>query len=128
MVNNIKILLLDDDTQVRFNLKMFFEDEGFYCDSFDSSETALKALNGTRYDVAIVDLRLPGMNGEDFISASYNIAPGMKYIIHTGSTQYRLPERLIAPNIEIADVFHKPVSNMNTFVQKIHQLLDSESL
>jgi two-component system, OmpR family, response regulator len=124
MVNNARILLLDDDDQIRFNLKLFFEDEGFRCDAYENSEKALKALQTEKYDIAIVDIRLPGMDGEEFISASSVIAPGMKYIIHTGSTQYRLPEKLKIAGTGIGGVFHKPISDMNLFVKKINQILN----
>lgn len=127
-MNKARILLLDDDDQVRFNLRMFFEDEGFQCDSFENSEDALNALKKNEYDVAIVDIRLPGMDGEGFITAAAAIYPRLKYIVHTGSTQYRLPNRLIAPDIEIAEVFHKPVSDMNLFVLKINQILNNSNL
>jgi len=119
-----KILLLDDDPQVRFNLKLFFEDEGFQCDAFENSESALCALKEYCYDVAIVDIRLPGMNGEDFISASFLIAPQMKYIIHTGSTQYRLPDKIITPGIPISGIFNKPVPDMNIITEKINKLFE----
>jgi DNA-binding NtrC family response regulator len=123
-MNRKRILLLDDDPQVRFNLKLYFEDEGFECDAFENSESALNALKENSFDVAIVDIRLPGIDGEDFISASFLLAPEMKYIIHTGSTQYKLPEKLIAPGIPIEGIFNKPVSNMNLITEKINKLLE----
>lgn len=121
-MNKPIILLLDDDEQVRFNLKLFFEDEGFECHAFENSESALNALKETYFDVAIVDIRLPGIDGEDFITASFPLAPHLKYIIHTGSAQYKLPDKLIMPGIDIEGVFYKPVSDMNKFTNKINSL------
>lgn len=126
-MDKVNILLLDDDERVRFNLKLFFEDEGFDCDTYENSENALSALKEKYYDVAIVDIRLPGIDGEDFISASFLLAPHLKYLIHTGSTQYRLPDKLIIPGIPIAGIFNKPISNMNLFTEKIKQMLELNS-
>jgi len=125
-MNKKKILLLDDDSQIRFNFKIFFEDEGFKCDAFSNSLDALNSLENNHYDIAVVDIRLPGMDGEEFIAQALNINPRLKYIIHTGSTQYKIPDKLKNPEIKIADVFHKPILDMNLFAERINQILNNE--
>ncbi len=125
MINdrNIKILILDDDTMVRENLNDYLEDEGFFVNSFIDAESALTHLNHETYDVAIVDMRLPGIDGNTFILKSHSIDPSMKYIIHTGSSNYNLIDELLIIGIDPNQVYIKPVSDMSFLVNKIHELL-----
>jgi len=57
------ILLVDDDQQLTMLLKMQFEDKGHHVDvAFNGYDGSDLALNNT-FDVIILDLMLPGMNG-----------------------------------------------------------------
>ncbi|MFH1198155.1 MAG: response regulator [bacterium] len=120
-----KILLLDDDERVRFNLKIFLEDEGFECHECESAENAFKIIENYLFDIAIVDIRLPGKTGEEFILEAYGKSQSTKYIIYTGSADYRLPQELKKIGMAPADVLHKPVENMYTFVEIINAKLKS---
>ncbi|HBD94894.1 MAG TPA: two-component system response regulator [Spirochaetia bacterium] len=123
--SNIKILVLDDDTMVRENLNDYLEDEGFFVKSFIDAETALTHLINETYHLAIVDMRLPGIDGNTFILKSHSIDPCLKYIIHTGSSNYNLIDELIKIGIDPNQVYIKPVSDMSLLVNKIHELLHS---
>jgi two-component system, OmpR family, response regulator len=125
MNNPIKILLLDDDERVRFNLKLFLEDEGFECYESISAEQALKSIESIPFDIAIVDIRLPGKTGEEFIFEAAAKSPATKYIIYTGSNDYELPNELISLGIGTADVLNKPVTDMRIFIDKIIAKLES---
>lgn len=114
-----KLLILDDDEKLRFNLQLFFEDEGFVCAVFDSAEEALRELHKTTFDAAIVDLRLPGKNGIDFINEAYKINPEMKCILYTGSNNFQVTNDLEGINLSSDDVFLKPVDDMNILLKKL---------
>lgn len=117
----MKILLLDDDDRVRFNLKLFLQDEGVECDDFTNAEEALDALNKESYQVAIVDIRLPGKNGEEFIMAAKMIAPELTVIVHTGTANYHLPQEIVELGIKQLAVLHKPVENMELILETIRK-------
>lgn len=119
-----RILLIDDDSEVRFNLQLFLEDEGFDCILADSAEKAIILLEKQCFDVAIVDLRLPGMNGEEFILKTHPVCPKLKYIIHTGSMDYNISEHLIEVGLDKDDIMLKPLENMNDLLKKINKLLN----
>lgn len=121
-----KILLLDDDDSLRFNLQMFLTDEGLNVTPASSGEMALELLDTDSFDLAIVDIRLPGMNGEKFIKSAALKEPQMKYIIHTGSTKYTLPSELAGYNINESQVFNKPINDLTLLIKKIRTLLDHE--
>jgi two-component system, OmpR family, response regulator len=123
---DIKILLIDDDEKVKFNLKLFLEDEGFECLAVETAEIAVKQLDEINggVDLAIVDIRLPGMSGEEFIPIMKDKYPGIKTIIHTGSTDYRCPAEFSKYNISDREVFLKPIKNLTKLVEKIYSLIN----
>lgn len=116
---DILILVVDDEEMVRENLEAYFEDEGFSVITAGSGEDALVLLDRRRPDVGIIDMRLPGMSGNDFILRAHQVLPTLHYLIHTGSTNYKLPEELLAIGVKHADVYIKPLQNMDELVQGI---------
>ena len=123
-MSNTKILLIDDEDQVRLNLKAFLEDEDFIVDESASAESGLLMLNENKYDVAIVDMRLPGMNGNQFIEAAHQIQKDLKFLIHTGSLLYDLPEHFQKLGIESKDLFYKPVREMKWISDRIREVIE----
>ncbi len=114
-----KLLIVDDDEKLRFNLQLFFEDEGFNCTAFDCAEDALEILNYTTFDAAIVDLRLPGINGEEFIIRVSNTHSEMKCILYTGSSDFRITDGLKKINFTKEDIFLKPIDDMSILLNRI---------
>ncbi|MFH1198154.1 MAG: response regulator [bacterium] len=117
-----KILLLDDDHSVRLNFKLFLEDEGVDCIPFESSEEALLKLETEKFDLAIVDIMLPGMDGEEFIPIASKMDSSLKYLIHTGIVNYTLPDNLRQMGINNDDVFLKPLNDLQLLMHKIYGL------
>lgn len=118
-----KILIIDDEPFIRESLAGFLEDGDFDVSSADSAEQAMELLRNDLYDVAIVDLRLPGMNGDVFIQEVNEMSPEIRFLIHTGSVDYRLSSELLAVGIKPDHVFYKPQHDLTLFVEKIEELL-----
>ncbi|MEW5721534.1 MAG: response regulator [Thermodesulfobacteriota bacterium] len=108
----IKVLVVDDDEFVRLNLLAYLEDEGFSVFSATSGEEALGLLDHQEVDVAAVDMRLPGMDGNTFILKAHQARPGTRFVVYTGSINYNLPESLKAVGVRTEHVFLKPVEDM----------------
>ncbi|MFC1857199.1 response regulator [Thermodesulfobacteriota bacterium] len=62
-----KMLLIDDDEWIRDSLCLFFEGEGCRLTALETAEEGLEALKEENYDVIIVDYKLPGMDGLEFL-------------------------------------------------------------
>ncbi len=120
-MDKTKLLIVDDDEKLRFNLQLFFEDEGFNCFPFESAELALKALENSCFDAAIVDLRLPGINGEEFIIRASEICSHMKCILYTGSSDFKLTDELKKINFVKEDIFLKPITDMSILLNRINE-------
>ncbi|MEM1536387.1 MAG: response regulator, partial [Candidatus Bathyarchaeia archaeon] len=84
MVENARILIVDDDENIRKVLTMILEDEGY---TVDQAETAKQAIEKTRrnfYNIALIDIRLPDMEGIELLTKMKDTVPRMRKIIITG--------------------------------------------
>src|SRR5512141_2389115 len=57
------VLIVDDEPGVRSALSGVLRDEGYEVDAVDSGEACLERLAGNGYDVVVLDVWLPGMDG-----------------------------------------------------------------
>lgn len=67
-METVRILIVEDDPDIRSYLKKGLSQVGHTSDAYESAEEALSALATTHYDVAVVDLILPGADGLDLIA------------------------------------------------------------
>ena len=66
-LRSMHLLLIDDDEWIRDSLRLFFESEGCEIVALETAEEGLEVTAGDRFDLIIVDYRLPGMDGLEFI-------------------------------------------------------------
>lgn len=112
----VKILVLDDEIYIREGFKDFFLDMGWDVVVFGSAEEALDYVEIHRVDCMTVDLRLPGMNGIDFILQAHNLQPHSKFVIYTGSIDFVMSDELKNLGPGIVAVVRKPVHRMEDIV------------
>jgi two-component system nitrogen regulation response regulator NtrX len=62
-----KILIVDDEPNVRSSLTSVLTDEGHEVDAVGSGEVAIETLQGADYDVVLLDIWLPGIDGLEVI-------------------------------------------------------------
>ncbi|WP_437227361.1 response regulator [Planctomicrobium sp. SH661] len=63
MASSPSILLVDDESDICQNLADIFEDLGFDVETALCGESAMEMIHRRCYDVALVDLKMPGMDG-----------------------------------------------------------------
>jgi DNA-binding response OmpR family regulator len=61
-----KILIVDDDTDITLLLKNGLEDNGYFADSYNDPRLALKNFKADYYNLMLVDIQMPNMNGFEF--------------------------------------------------------------
>lgn len=122
-MSNSKILVVDDDENIRFSLSLVLEDFGFDVISSNSSWDAIEKIKKENISLAIVDLSLPDANGEDLITDISQLNPSIVNIIHTGSVNYTIPETLRSIGITPENILHKPITNFDDLKDKIVNLL-----
>jgi len=61
-----RILVVDDETDINTTVRQVLEDKGFKVDSYEDPHLALKNFKPHYYDLVIIDIKMPRMNGFDF--------------------------------------------------------------
>ena len=62
-----RILIVDDDRQIRFLLATFLKDDGVEIDCASDGEEALSLISKKHYDLLITDYNMPKMTGSDLL-------------------------------------------------------------
>ncbi|HTQ55609.1 MAG TPA: sigma-54 dependent transcriptional regulator [Bryobacteraceae bacterium] len=79
-----KILIVDDETVVRDSLGKWFSSEGYQTQPVSSAREALESIQSVEYDVALLDIKMPGMDGMELQSRLKEADPELTVIIMTG--------------------------------------------
>ena len=62
-MNDVKILVVDDEENIRFLFKEELEVEGYSVEIAANGHEAIKKAKMTKYDVIVMDIKMPGMDG-----------------------------------------------------------------
>lgn len=90
VVNKVKakaqdtVLFVDDEPQILRALKRLFKKANFECFFAESGPEALKLMEETQIDLIVSDMRMPEMNGAEFLSIAREKYPATKSILLTG--------------------------------------------
>ncbi|MEG6505635.1 response regulator [Nitratidesulfovibrio sp. 1201_IL3209] len=118
-----ELLIVDDEEPIRRLLAAYFEDlDGFLVRTAASGEEALDALAARHADLCVVDMRLPGINGEQFILAAAARGLSRHFLVHTGSVEMAPGAALRVAGVGPEDVFVKP-HDAERLAERIRHLL-----
>ncbi|HMB00608.1 MAG TPA: response regulator [Spirochaetota bacterium] len=120
-----KILIIDDDPTIRQSLGYFFADAGIPFLTADNGEQGLEFIKHNKIKVIIADIRLPGMDGVQFISKANALDPAVKFVIYTGSSHFTVTKKLQQTGISPDTVFYKPLPSLAPLADKIKTLYNS---
>lgn len=125
------ILILDDEEVIREAFAAYFEDHLWDPMQAESAEDALALLEKENFDAAIVDIRLPGMGGGDFIRKARLLKPKMAFAICTGSPEYLVPVDLQGKIQVSSQIFKKPITRLfeleNELLEIIARIKENET-
>lgn len=83
IMENKKVLIIDDDDDLRSNLREVLRRQGHQVETASSGEAAIEKAAKTRFDLVLVDLIMPGMNGLEVLGELKKISPKSKIIMMT---------------------------------------------
>jgi DNA-binding NtrC family response regulator len=83
-MNNAKILVVDDDETIRRTLKAILEREGYQVSTASTGKEAIEKTMKRAYNLALLDIRLPDMEGVELLEQLKDDTPKMRKIMITG--------------------------------------------
>lgn len=84
MGETARILIVDDDENIRKVLTTILEDEGYIVESAGTAKKAIAKTGKKFYNLALIDVRLPDMEGIELLTRMKDATPKMRKIIITG--------------------------------------------
>ena len=117
-LRKMKILLIDDDEWIRDSLSIFFEAEGCQLMAFETAEEGIDELKDQTYDLIIVDYKLPGLDGLEFIKRTQNaLSDAIKVLI----TAYRNDKVVSeAKKLKVQGFIEKPFTSDSFMASLVH--------
>ena len=126
MDKHTRILVVDDDETIRTTMKAILEDEGYVVDLAATGKEAVQKTQEKAYNVALLDIRLPDMEGVELLKLMQDSVPRTRKIMVTG---YPSMQNAISALNKNADAYLlKPVDVeklLNTVKQQL-QAQDNE--
>ncbi len=113
--NKPSILIIDDDSAILCSFTRIFQKRGYLVEVAAKGSEAIAKIRSNRFDVALIDFRLPDMEGTELFPVIQKTSPKTVKIMLTGNIQ-------LLKNLRGADAFlGKPVNP-----QKLLSVIDSK--
>jgi CheY-like chemotaxis protein len=124
-----RILLVDDEPDVIYTIKNILEDNGFQVDAFNDPTTSLKSYTANLYDLVILDIKMPKMDGFELYTKIREKDPKVKICFLTASEMYY--EKFRKARSEFGRIIgedcfiQKPIKNED-LVKKLTAIMNSD--
>src|SRR5688500_2115286 len=119
-----RILIIDDDEDISNLFKLFLEYDGYNVDAFTDPIDALYFFRKNVYDLVLLDLKMPKMNGMVLYEKLQNIDPDLLFCFITANKEYIEHLKKNNPDIEKI-VIYKPIL-LSELRSKIHLLFANQ--
>jgi len=119
---DMRVLLVDDEKELVTTMAQRLALRGIDADWVTSCEDALKSVEAESYDIAILDVKIPGLSGIELKKKLEEKCPGMKFIFMTGhGSEKDYKEGAAEAGVEYYLV--KPI-NIEFLIEKMHKVLE----
>ncbi len=120
-----KILIADDEKNIRDSLKLVLDEEGYSTDVASDGEEALQKIEAENFDIVITDIKMPKVDGMQLLETSTKIAPDSFFIIMTAYASVKTA--IDALRNGAYDYLIKPVE-FDDVIFRIKKLIDYKKL
>ena len=121
---NANILVIDDDPAIHRVFSRILQKAGYNVETAETGKEALEKIKIHAYDVALIDVKLPDINGLELLPILKKAAPSMIKIVITG---YSLSEeRMDALNLGADEFLKKPIKP-EYLIKIIKEKLDAKA-
>jgi DNA-binding response OmpR family regulator len=122
-----RILAIDDEPDITLMLKLGLEDGGFDVDAFSDPELALVSFRPGLYDLVLIDIMMPKMDGFALYEQLKKVDPGVKVCFLTASEMYHEENRGIEHCALNKDLFlQKPIST-DDLIMEVNRKINSNN-
>jgi len=124
-VSKRKILVVDDDTDITFTLSSILKERGFEVMSFNDPLLALQHFKPRYYDLVILDIKMPDMNGFELYRQIKRKDNRVKVCFLTAVSEFREYEQYkkeAYPKLGERYFIAKPVSN-DELIRRVNEML-----
>ena len=121
-----RILIIDDDIDINNLFKLFLEYDGYNVDAFTDPIDALYSFRKNAYDLVLLDLKMPKMNGMLLYEKLQYIDPDLLFCFITANKEYIEHLKKSIANIENI-VIYKPIL-LSELRNKVNSLLSQKKL
>jgi DNA-binding NtrC family response regulator len=119
----VRILVIDDDENIRSVLTAILEDEGYTVETADTAKKGIEKSEKEFYNLALIDVRLPDMEGTELLAKIRETKPKMRKIIVTG---YPTLQNAVAAVNKGADAFIMKPFDVDKILQTIKEQLQKQ--
>jgi len=123
MGETARILVVDDDENIRKVLETILEDEGYSVELVDTARKAIEKTKRKCYNLALIDVRLPDMEGIELLTRMRDTTPKIRKIIITG---YPTLQNAVEAVNRGADAYVMKPFDMEKVLQKIREQLKKQ--
>lgn len=122
-----RILIVDDEPRIREMTKKFLRSTDHIVDLAEDGVVALEMFEANQYDLAVVDLKMPKMNGESLIKSIRQKDKHVAIIVLTGHGDWDTAYQMLK-DYQISEFLNKPLPNPGQFVFNVENSLETSQL
>src|ERR671910_1823828 len=107
-----RILLVDDESDILGVIKRGIEAKGFRVDAYDSPQEAIDYFKPNLYDLAILDIRMPGLNGFALYRQMKKIDPSLTVCFLSAFEMHPEEFKKVFPSMSegVKTIIKKPIT------------------
>ena len=117
-----KILIVDDEVAFTNNLTKLLTKREYYVTAVNSGDSAIQALEEDQYNIVILDIKMPGMNGITTLKEMHKLGLLTKTIILTGEATIK--SAIEALRLGVCEYLTKPCE-IDELTEKIEFVLEN---
>ena len=115
----VNILVAEDEADLRDILKVTLEQEGYRVILASDGDEAIKKTEKKSFQVALIDIKMPGVNGKELVFKIKQINPRVPIVIVTGSPDFK---EEVSLKKQVYEYIYKPF-RLNELVRVVKEAL-----
>ena len=124
---SMRILVVDDEPDINTTLEKALEQNGFKVDSYECPLMALENFTPYYYDLAILDIKMPEMNGFSFYREIKKLDKNLRICFLTGGEMYYGVYSDIFSSLPANYFIRKPIGN-EELIKRINEIINNVTM